>query len=176
MNLNIIYDFRKSHFRWCDIPQCLLGHRMLLGGTARWRQVLTCALCPREEYFASVRKCKLYITGKSVKAILILIQYHRKEESESSWLHFSQTELTEIYYSTRIIYIERSPVNTSFVISLAFLNKGSQCSGNVLSSTAKPWFCDVMNAWPLSRLMTGWLWPLRNRKEKKICVSSTQKQ
>jgi len=43
--------------------------------------------------------------------------------------------------------------------SLALTKSGFHSAGSLLASMAKPWFCGVMKAWPVSRLMTGWFCP-----------------
>ena len=47
----------------------------------------------------------------------------------------------------------------SFVPSFAFLKSGCQSEGRCDTSMAKPWFCGVMKACLVTRLMTGWFWP-----------------
>ena len=54
---------------------------------------------------------------------------------------------------------------TSFVLSLALINSDFQSEGRVFSSMAYPWFWEVINACPLSWLITGWLCPLEKKYE-----------
>jgi len=59
---------------------------------------------------------------------------------------------------------------TSFVLSLTLTNSGFHPGGRLSVSTANPWFWEVMNAWPSSRLRTGWLWPLTQSRVARIMI------
>ena len=54
---------------------------------------------------------------------------------------------------------------TSFVLSLALTKRTFQSGGMDWLSMAKPWFCEVMKAWPFPVFSTGWLCPLQHGKK-----------
>ena len=54
---------------------------------------------------------------------------------------------------------------TSFVLSFALTKRTFQSGGMDWLSMAKPWFCEVMKAWPFPVFSTGWLCPLQHGKK-----------
>lgn len=73
----------------------------------------------------------------------------------------SQAHITTEIFNTTNNKFKGKWYYTSLVLSLALINNDLQLEGSVWSSIAYPWFWEVMNACPLSWLITGWLCPLK---------------